>query len=197
MSTWCSPSPELVPWTAAPVKASPTAPSPASTLTEPISQMWTSVSTTWPLKMLTEFLIQVSLLTHTSFSIDSSMTNSAEVETLAIQPQKLLILDARSYAAAVANRAKGGGCECPGTLSQVLLQQSQSNKMPHSIMTCCSPLQSTTLTVRWCLWVWPTSIPSARVSSLCASSAHKCLIQPSKSSSKHLLRLQYCCISPF
>lgn len=26
---------------------------------------------------------------------------------------KILILDARSYAAAVANRAKGGGCECP------------------------------------------------------------------------------------
>ncbi|KAJ8379504.1 hypothetical protein SKAU_G00002820 [Synaphobranchus kaupii] len=44
---------------------------------------------------------------------ESSMTNSSEVETLAIQPQKLLILDARSYAAAVANRAKGGGCECP------------------------------------------------------------------------------------
>ncbi|XP_036383299.1 myotubularin-related protein 3 isoform X2 [Megalops cyprinoides] len=44
---------------------------------------------------------------------DSSMTNSSEVESLAIQPQKLLILDARSYAAAVANRAKGGGCECP------------------------------------------------------------------------------------
>ncbi|KAJ8414746.1 hypothetical protein AAFF_G00022690 [Aldrovandia affinis] len=44
---------------------------------------------------------------------DSSMTHSSEVETLAIQPQKLLILDARSYAAAVANRAKGGGCECP------------------------------------------------------------------------------------
>uniref|UniRef100_A0A673JDT6 phosphatidylinositol-3,5-bisphosphate 3-phosphatase n=1 Tax=Sinocyclocheilus rhinocerous TaxID=307959 RepID=A0A673JDT6_9TELE len=44
---------------------------------------------------------------------DSSMTNSSEVETLAIQPRKLLILDARSYAAAVANRAKGGGCECP------------------------------------------------------------------------------------
>lgn len=46
---------------------------------------------------------------------ESSMTNSSEVETLAIQPHKLLILDARSYAAAVANRAKGGGCECPGT----------------------------------------------------------------------------------
>lgn len=45
---------------------------------------------------------------------ESSMTNSSEVETLAIQPHKLLILDARSYAAAVANRAKGGGCECPG-----------------------------------------------------------------------------------
>ncbi|XP_020783947.2 myotubularin-related protein 3 isoform X1 [Boleophthalmus pectinirostris] len=44
---------------------------------------------------------------------ESSMTNSTEVESLAIQPHKLLILDARSYAAAVANRAKGGGCECP------------------------------------------------------------------------------------
>ncbi|XP_057175733.1 myotubularin-related protein 3 isoform X1 [Triplophysa rosa] len=31
----------------------------------------------------------------------------------ATPPQKLLIMDARSYAAAVANRAKGGGCECP------------------------------------------------------------------------------------
>uniref|UniRef100_A0AAY4DN94 phosphatidylinositol-3,5-bisphosphate 3-phosphatase n=1 Tax=Denticeps clupeoides TaxID=299321 RepID=A0AAY4DN94_9TELE len=30
-----------------------------------------------------------------------------------VYPHKLLILDARSYAAAVANRAKGGGCECP------------------------------------------------------------------------------------
>lgn len=46
------------------------------------------------------------------------MTNSTEVETLVIQPHKLLILDARSYAAAVANRAKGGGCECPGTSYQ-------------------------------------------------------------------------------
>uniref|UniRef100_A0A8D3BQ96 phosphatidylinositol-3,5-bisphosphate 3-phosphatase n=1 Tax=Scophthalmus maximus TaxID=52904 RepID=A0A8D3BQ96_SCOMX len=44
---------------------------------------------------------------------ESSITNSSEVETLVIQPHKLLILDARSYAAAVANRAKGGGCECP------------------------------------------------------------------------------------
>ncbi|KAK1892127.1 Myotubularin-related protein 3 [Dissostichus eleginoides] len=44
---------------------------------------------------------------------ESSMTHSTEVETLASQPHKLLILDARSYAAAVANRAKGGGCECP------------------------------------------------------------------------------------
>lgn len=48
------------------------------------------------------------------------MTNSSEVETLAIQPHKLLILDARSYAAAVANRAKGGGCECPGGSSYLL-----------------------------------------------------------------------------
>ncbi|XP_048412320.1 myotubularin-related protein 3 isoform X7 [Stegostoma tigrinum] len=44
---------------------------------------------------------------------DSSMTNSAGVENLCSPPHKLLILDARSYAAAVANRAKGGGCECP------------------------------------------------------------------------------------
>uniref|UniRef100_A0A3Q2QAH9 phosphatidylinositol-3,5-bisphosphate 3-phosphatase n=1 Tax=Fundulus heteroclitus TaxID=8078 RepID=A0A3Q2QAH9_FUNHE len=51
--------------------------------------------------------------TNDSWVSDSSMTNSSEVETLAIQPHKLLILDARSYAAAVANRAKGGGCECP------------------------------------------------------------------------------------
>ncbi|XP_048199231.1 myotubularin-related protein 3 isoform X2 [Perognathus longimembris pacificus] len=44
---------------------------------------------------------------------DSSLSNASGAEGLAIQPQKLLILDARSYAAAVANRAKGGGCECP------------------------------------------------------------------------------------
>ncbi|XP_021568500.1 myotubularin-related protein 3 isoform X2 [Carlito syrichta] len=44
---------------------------------------------------------------------DSSLSNASGAENLAIQPQKLLILDARSYAAAVANRAKGGGCECP------------------------------------------------------------------------------------
>uniref|UniRef100_A0A8C5NAE8 phosphatidylinositol-3,5-bisphosphate 3-phosphatase n=1 Tax=Gouania willdenowi TaxID=441366 RepID=A0A8C5NAE8_GOUWI len=34
-------------------------------------------------------------------------------ENLDIEPRNLLILDARSYTAAVANRAKGGGCECP------------------------------------------------------------------------------------
>uniref|UniRef100_A0A8D0HP06 phosphatidylinositol-3,5-bisphosphate 3-phosphatase n=1 Tax=Sphenodon punctatus TaxID=8508 RepID=A0A8D0HP06_SPHPU len=44
---------------------------------------------------------------------DSSISNASGAESLAIQPQKLLILGARSYAAAVANRAKGGGCECP------------------------------------------------------------------------------------
>ncbi|XP_055261294.1 myotubularin-related protein 3 isoform X7 [Moschus berezovskii] len=44
---------------------------------------------------------------------DSTLSNASGAESLAIQPQKLLILDARSYAAAVANRAKGGGCECP------------------------------------------------------------------------------------
>ncbi|XP_051540859.1 myotubularin-related protein 3 isoform X2 [Myxocyprinus asiaticus] len=38
---------------------------------------------------------------------------NVEAEPRATPPQKLLIMDARSYAAAVANRAKGGGCECP------------------------------------------------------------------------------------
>uniref|UniRef100_A0A6J0UFW1 phosphatidylinositol-3,5-bisphosphate 3-phosphatase n=1 Tax=Pogona vitticeps TaxID=103695 RepID=A0A6J0UFW1_9SAUR len=42
---------------------------------------------------------------------DSSLTACSSVECSAT-PQKLLILDARSYTAAVANRAKGGGCEC-------------------------------------------------------------------------------------
>jgi len=37
------------------------------------------------------------------------------------QSSSLLIVDARSYAAAVANRAKGGGCECQGLLRKLLL----------------------------------------------------------------------------
>lgn len=47
-------------------------------------------------------------------SADSSLTACSGVENTGT-PQKLLILDARSYTAAVANRAKGGGCECEGT----------------------------------------------------------------------------------
>ncbi|XP_066508495.1 myotubularin-related protein 3 isoform X2 [Hoplias malabaricus] len=47
-------------------------------------------------------------------SPDPVITNgNDEVEPTGMPLQKLLILDARSYAAAVANRAKGGGCECP------------------------------------------------------------------------------------
>uniref|UniRef100_A0A4W3IE68 phosphatidylinositol-3,5-bisphosphate 3-phosphatase n=1 Tax=Callorhinchus milii TaxID=7868 RepID=A0A4W3IE68_CALMI len=42
---------------------------------------------------------------------DSSITSGSAGE-IGATPQKLLILDARSYTAAVANRAKGGGCEC-------------------------------------------------------------------------------------
>ena len=38
---------------------------------------------------------------------------SASFAPVTFSSKKLLILDARSYAAAVANRAKGGGCECP------------------------------------------------------------------------------------
>lgn len=32
----------------------------------------------------------------------------------AINAHRMLIIDARSYSAAIANRAKGGGCECAG-----------------------------------------------------------------------------------
>ncbi|XP_029924410.1 myotubularin-related protein 4 isoform X3 [Myripristis murdjan] len=42
---------------------------------------------------------------------DSSLTGAPGSDDSTV-PQKLLILDARSYTAAVANRAKGGGCEC-------------------------------------------------------------------------------------
>ncbi|XP_073807876.1 phosphatidylinositol-3,5-bisphosphate 3-phosphatase MTMR4 isoform X3 [Danio rerio] len=42
---------------------------------------------------------------------DSSLTGCPAPDSSAAA-QKLLILDARSYTAAVANRAKGGGCEC-------------------------------------------------------------------------------------
>uniref|UniRef100_UPI003AAAD890 phosphatidylinositol-3,5-bisphosphate 3-phosphatase MTMR4 n=1 Tax=Centroberyx gerrardi TaxID=166262 RepID=UPI003AAAD890 len=42
---------------------------------------------------------------------DSSLTGGSGSDDNTV-PQKLLILDARSYTAAVANRAKGGGCEC-------------------------------------------------------------------------------------
>jgi len=39
------------------------------------------------------------------------------------QSSSLLIVDARSYAAAVANRAKGGGCECQGLLLMLMLDK--------------------------------------------------------------------------
>ena len=35
------------------------------------------------------------------------------------EPKKMLIIDCRSYGAAFANRAKGGGVECPGELAQI------------------------------------------------------------------------------
>ncbi|XP_051523261.1 myotubularin-related protein 3-like isoform X3 [Myxocyprinus asiaticus] len=54
---------------------------------------------------------------HVNGTISDSDTHVANgnmaTELSATSPQKLLIMDARSYAAAVANRAKGGGCECP------------------------------------------------------------------------------------
>ncbi|KAL4609597.1 myotubularin-related protein 3-like [Arapaima gigas] len=44
---------------------------------------------------------------------DVHMAQKYVVDVTGPRPKKLLILDARSYAAAVANRAKGGGCEYP------------------------------------------------------------------------------------
>lgn len=49
---------------------------------------------------------------------DSSLTRGSGCDDNTV-PQKLLILDARSYTAAVANRAKGGGCECEGENAQI------------------------------------------------------------------------------
>lgn len=43
-------------------------------------------------------------------SVDSSTMDSDEGS----EPKKMLIIDCRSYSAAFANRAKGGGMECPG-----------------------------------------------------------------------------------
>ena len=39
--------------------------------------------------------------------------------TVIDEPKKMLIIDCRSYGAAFANRAKGGGVECPGMLSTI------------------------------------------------------------------------------
>ena len=40
----------------------------------------------------------------------------ALTESGAVEQRKVLVVDARSYSAAVVNRAKGGGCECEGKL---------------------------------------------------------------------------------
>ncbi|KAL1500857.1 hypothetical protein ABEB36_006281 [Hypothenemus hampei] len=53
-----------------------------------------------------------SILSHSpgSFNSDESLQITGEVVQ---HEKKLLIMDARSYTTAVANRARGGGCECP------------------------------------------------------------------------------------
>lgn len=47
-----------------------------------------------------------------SASENSSIDGSHE-EVCMDEVKKILIVDARSYASAVTNRARGGGCECP------------------------------------------------------------------------------------
>jgi len=51
-----------------------------------------------------------------SVVVNGSGTAAGGPDAGSHQSHSLLIVDARSYAAAVANRAKGGGCECQGSL---------------------------------------------------------------------------------
>lgn len=44
------------------------------------------------------------------------------IHSVVLSLQKVLIVDARSYATAVANRARGGGCECPEYYPQCEIQ---------------------------------------------------------------------------
>lgn len=48
-----------------------------------------------------------------STSSGNSSINSSHEKVSGDEVKKLLIVDARSYASAVTNRARGGGCECP------------------------------------------------------------------------------------
>ncbi|XP_044260545.1 myotubularin-related protein 3 isoform X1 [Tribolium madens] len=53
-----------------------------------------------------------SILSHSPGSLHSE--DSLQITTdLSTKEKKVLIMDARSYTTAVANRARGGGCECP------------------------------------------------------------------------------------
>ena len=44
---------------------------------------------------------------------ENSSTDGSHEEVSMDEVKKVLIVDARSYASAVTNRARGGGCECP------------------------------------------------------------------------------------
>lgn len=48
-----------------------------------------------------------------SASSENSSTDGSHEEVCMDEVKKVLIVDARSYASAVTNRARGGGCECP------------------------------------------------------------------------------------
>lgn len=52
---------------------------------------------------------------------DNDKIKEASSESGALEQRKVLVVDARSYSAAVVNRAKGGGCECEGKLVCVSL----------------------------------------------------------------------------
>lgn len=57
---------------------------------------------------------------HDGSDIDDKI-KEASSESGALEQRKVLVVDARSYSAAVVNRAKGGGCECEGKLVRVSL----------------------------------------------------------------------------
>lgn len=51
---------------------------------------------------------------HSDSDFDTSSLETSQTENVNIdKPKKILIVDARSYASAVTNRARGGGVECP------------------------------------------------------------------------------------
>lgn len=95
-------------------------------------------------------------------SPDSSLTGGSGCDDNTV-PQKLLILDARSYTAAVANRAKGGGCECEGECHQTF-ENNFMNFVRHArkqltiVSTFITFCAYNTNSYHECIWFWSCSV---------------------------------------